>query len=257
MKRCRKPPEGPACLEDFRKANPTATWDEFRNHNGGDNYASLRAELADGQGNLCAYCENRLREENRQVAHFHPKSDSSEETNWALDWQNLWLACKGGTQSWMKGDPAEYLPPLPENRSCDEAKEDRVLDGIILAPNEIPTFPRIFRYKQDLNAITILPDEDRCREARIPVEKVQKTIDAFNLNCYRLSVARLELHREIERMVKRFREKSVDPKRLYTHLAERFLSRGPDGSWNRFFTFLRWRFGRIAEEYLETNGFEG
>ena len=111
MKHCDKSLE-PDCLKDFRNGNQNSTWDEFRNHNGGKNYRDLRNTLVRDQGGLCAYCELNLRQENQQVSHFHPKSDNAVR-NWALEWSNLWLSCKGGSQTWLDKSLNEYLPPLP------------------------------------------------------------------------------------------------------------------------------------------------
>ena len=183
---------------------------------------------------MCAYCEIELNRNNRQIAHFHPKSDISDgQTNWVLIWENLWLACKGGSQSWMK--PTEYLPPTVENLSCDEAKKDEVVDGLVLAPGDIPAFPRIFRFEQQPGAIRIAPDEYKCHEAGIPVEIVEETIKKFNLNCRRLTDARLAVHRRLENLIKAMKTKTT-PGRLLDSLSERFLSKKPNGCYHSFFT---------------------
>jgi len=130
----------PPGLDAYRTAKPQDTWDMFRD---GDatSYKEVRTQLRKEQGRLCAYCELSLEESNEQVAHFHPKSDTSSGKNWAFEWDNLWLACKGGSQTWMQ-DPLAFLPPLPDNLSCDEFKGSTILDGLVLAPNDIPAFPR-------------------------------------------------------------------------------------------------------------------
>lgn len=146
MKHCRKDPDAPVPIEAFRTAKPTGSWDEFKDADR-DGYNLVVERLGQDQRGLCAFCELDVSENNRQVAHFHPKSDSAAGTNWGLEWSNMWLCCKGGTQTWLIASE-EYTRPLPQNRSCDENKTDRVLDGLILRPSDVPAFPRIFRYEQ-------------------------------------------------------------------------------------------------------------
>ncbi len=256
MKRCKKSSPEPPCLATFRNTNSSATWNEFRGHDAGECYNNLRSGLIQDQGGLCAYCEINPRDQNQQIAHFHPKSDTGGSTNWALNWSNLWLACKGGSQTWMV-DSAEHLPPLPENLSCDEVKGNEILDGKVLAPDDIPDFPRIFRFEQHHDVINIMADEDQCRFAGIPIEKVNNTIDAFNLNCRRLGKARLAVHRKIEAQIKALRERSNTPREHFRLLIHRFFGKDSDGSWRRFFTLARWRFGRHAENFLSEIGYQG
>lgn len=256
MKCCIKSAVEPGCLSAFRRNNPHATWEEFRDDDAGRSYRTIRARLLKDQGGICAYCEINLREVNQQIAHFHPKSDLAGQTNWALKWSNLWLSCKGGSQTWMN-DHDEYSPPLPENLSCDEFKGNNNLDGIVLTPSGIPPFPCIFQFEQHPDIIKIVPDEDQCRAANIRVDKVQLTIKEFNLNCRRLCEARLALLREIEQQLKRLRERSNEPKRHYHLLIQRFLAKQADGFWHRFFTLVRWRFGQLAESYLSEINYQG
>ena len=175
---------------------------ERRRHLGAISRAGARLLYTDSEhhtsrpGWLSAYCELNLDPDNEQVAHFHPKSDTTTYHNWALAWMNLWLACKGGSQTWMT-EPYRYCPPLPDNLSCDECKGDRIVDGLVLAPDELPAFPRIFRFEQRPDRLEICVDEQACNAADIPVDKAQRTIDAFNLNCSRLAAARLALHRQL------------------------------------------------------------
>ncbi len=139
MKRCPKSQPGPECLTTFRETNPTSTWDQFRDHDP-DGYRTIRNVTRRDQSGLCAYCEIKPDLNNEQIAHFHPKSDTSTSHNWALDWLNLWSACKGGSQAWMS-EPHQYLPPLPHNLSCDEYKKDKIVDDLVLSPHEFPAFP--------------------------------------------------------------------------------------------------------------------
>jgi uncharacterized protein (TIGR02646 family) len=255
MKRCVKSQPEPAILASYRSGSPNSTWDQMKNESPAC-YSSLRERLGQDQGGLCAYCEMILTTDNTQVAHFHPKSDTNGANNWALDWDNLWLACKGGSQSWMRDENC-FCPPLPDNLSCDERKGGKVLDDDVFAPNEIPAYPRVFSYHQQPDRIEIRPDQDMCEGAGIPVEKVQRTIDEFNLNCGRLVSARLALHRQLEQAIKRLRESGMDPQQGFASLVKKHLSKDTNGRWQRFLTLVRWRFGKAAEDHLQAIGYEG
>jgi len=246
----------PDCLAAYRTANPAATWDEFRDHNTGACYIVVRDALDRDQGGLCGYCEIDPEGDNQQVAHFHPKSDRTSGKNWDLHWPNLWLACKGGSQTWMT-QRENYLPPLPENLSCDEAKGNQILDGLVLAPCDVPAFPRIFQYEQQTDYIFIAVDEQACEAAGVDQSKVRLTIEKFNLNCPRLGEARLALLREVERQIKRLRESAANPKGFVELLVQRFLSKDTSGHRRRFFTLIRWRFRGTAENYLTSNVYDG
>jgi uncharacterized protein (TIGR02646 family) len=247
-------PEG---LRNYRISNPASTWEQFISEKR-DCYKTLRKQLREDQSGLCAYCELCLIPENEQIAHFHPKSDTASPQNWALEWNNLWLACKGGSQRWMSGTEHHYLPPLPENLSCDERKRDHILDGLVLAPNEVPLFPRIFRFEQQLDRIEIRPDEDLCEQAGVELEKVSRTIKEFNLNCPRLSRARLESYRQIEQAIKKLRESGCqNPHDGFLRLAQRHLRKNDESRWPSFFTLIRWRLGIHAENHLQTIHFRG
>ncbi len=254
MKHVEKLNQEPEDLKNYRTRNPTSTWDQLKSESR-DCYTSLRNRLREDQGALCAFCESTMEADNEQIAHFHPKSDTAGELNWALAWENLWLACKGGSQTWMS-DSNHYLPPLPENLSCDERKGSQILDGSILAPNEVPVYPRIFRYEQQPDRMEMRPEESVCEQ--VGLEPERGTIDAFNLNCPRLAKARLRLHRKLEQAVKRLRESDYqNPKQGLLRLAQRHLRKDEEGRWPSFFTLIRWRFGTLAETHLQTINFRG
>lgn len=254
MKKSPKSMPEPICLTDFRQKFPNDDWDSFRNT---DCYTEVRATTRRDQSGLCAYCEINLIEDNEQIAHFHPKSDVSVVHNWALDWENLWLACKGGTQNWQQADPERYLPPLSDNCSCDEAKGNLIVDGLVFSPAEIPPFPRIFRFEQFPDAIHIAVDEDACNQAGIPITKAHETIQRFNLNCTRLSQARLALCKQLNRAVQTLQQSGRVSQYNYQALARKHLSKTPQGYWPRFFTLIRWRLGTFAEEYLHSINYDG
>jgi uncharacterized protein (TIGR02646 family) len=255
VKRCTKSQPEPECLTSFRMAHGASTWEHLRTQ-APECYTRIRDITRRDQGSLCAYCELHLDPDNEQVAHFHPKSDTTSQHNWAFTWTNLWLACKGGSQTWMT-EPDRYCPPLPDNLSCDECKGDRVVDDLVLAPDAIPAFPRLFRFEQRPDRLEICVDEPACNASGIPIDKAQQTIEAFNLNCSRLAAARLALQRQLEQAIKHLRSSGIDPQAGFMSLARRHLARNASEHWPRFFTLVRWRFGQVAESYLQSIAFTG
>lgn len=254
MKKCFKSGTEPECLTSYRDAHPQGIWDEFRGNR--TCYQIVREAARRDQGGLCAYCERLLPNNDQQVAHFHPKSDHGGGVNWALHWPNLWFACCGGDQA-TRTNPDSYLPPTIENRSCDVAKENAVVDGQVFSPSRIPAFPRVFRYEQSPDRMDIVPDEENCRVEGVDVSLAEATVKTFNLNCRRLSEARMRVHRAIEGQIRRLRGRSDRSQELYRILAERLLARRADGNWNEFFTMIRWRFRETSEEYLQSIGYDG
>jgi uncharacterized protein (TIGR02646 family) len=116
--------------------------------------------LTDIQHGLCAYCEINLTENDRQIEHFHPKSDISPETDWMFENTNLFAACKGGTQTNLFGsktrhpDQRRYLPPIKKNRSCGE--DDEVMDDEIIKPSELPISPALFYESHPMELLIML-----------------------------------------------------------------------------------------------------
>ena len=238
----------PQELSRYKKENPGKKWEDFRQECP-QGVEDVYQTLYQSQGGLCAYCEIKLNEQNRQIEHFHDKSDESDTTaptRWHLDWANLFLTCKGGSLD--TGKEGEFRKPISVNLSCDKTKKDY---HNIFRPDEIPAFPRLFRYEQHENAFTIHPDEQLCKEAGFPVEKVQKTIDEFHLNCPRLCEARLAILKPLQRILAEYKPSDV------TSLVQRYMRKNDSQTWSSFFTLFRWRFKEKAERYLTETGYNG
>lgn len=256
MKRCAKSATPPLCLSDYLEVNPVASWEQFRD-TADSCYHTLRTQLLNEQGGLCAYCERPPIAEDQQVAHFHPKSDRASSTNWGLHWPNLWLACSGGDQRKLAANPDAFTEPPRDNRSCDAAKEDEILDTTILAPDQIPAFPRIFRFEQHSDSVLIVPDEPNCVQAGIHPDRVWATIQHLNLNCRRLTTARLKVHRGLQQAIAKARQRNPDTRQVYSQLVNAHIAQASDGSWKPFFTLVRWSLRSPAEDYLRQIGFNG
>jgi hypothetical protein len=61
----------------------------------------------------------------------------------------------------------------------------------------------------------------------------------------------------LEQAIRRLRSCGIDPQAGFTSLARRHLARNTNGHWPRFFTLVRWRFGQVAERYLQSIAFMG
>ncbi|MDR1963769.1 MAG: TIGR02646 family protein [Planctomycetaceae bacterium] len=240
--------EEPIKLQEYRRANPDGKWENFRNEcQSGLN--EVYKTLSGDQGGLCVYCEIKVTALNRQVEHFHDKTidaDLLHPVNPHLDWNNMWYCCRGGTNE--SSDKTEYLEPIKENLSCGQHKKTETSDyQNMISPQEIPAFPRIFRYEYEANGISIHADETLCSIAKIDKEKVERTITILNLNCKRLCVARYAVLKAINKTLNEKHPNSDQFKKLVT----RFIGNKYENRlWNPFFTMIRWRFKNIAEEYL-------
>jgi len=250
-------------------------------HGGQQAARDTKATLVRGQRCLCAFCEVQIasdcspsaiesRKSEQRVEHFHPKSDTVSPLNWNLHWPNLWAVCLGGSKQ-DKEEQEEVLFPLPENLSCDAFKGYLIEKGIIpespegwvLAPNELPTFPLLFKFAPDG---TPEPHLENCAATIIPnhryadsAEFVAKTIEHLNLGCFRLNQARRIVRAQLEKQIKTARERSpgASPDDVLLSLARRLLSSNVESPWPQFFSLLRWKLGAAAERHLQEIQFTG
>ena len=262
MKKINKTP-GPNPLTAYAEDNPDGNWDDgFRNHNGGEDYQTVRRLILEDQGGLCAYCETGLKElppHKQRVEHFHPKSDKSNPgKNWALDWKNILGVCIGGD------DSDKETHPLPQNLSCDSHKNHLAnkgklpepCEGWLINPLSIVASPCLF----DLDKRTgeLIPYGDACENVEIEGNQtestqamVQKTIDILNLNCDRLNQQRIKVLNAYNSQIKEARKNN--DKRCFSKMAKRWFRE----KWPSFFTTRRILLGKHAETYLEQIGFQG
>ncbi len=270
MKRVSRQPE-PIQLTDYRNTSPASTWEQMRVdaiHNGQTAYEESRKKLIADQGGICAFCEIDIRDNDPlkcRIEHFHPKSDVTPAHNWALDWNNLFAVCAGGSYRFAS---APYThEPLDENLSCD-AHKDRMIqggklqeqcEGWILNPAATPASLSLFRL--EMSTGRLLPDPDLC--AALPIwtgnqhadvqTLVQHTIDMLNLNCVRLCDARLTIIWDIERNKKKQRDAGFSPQQGLSNLAAYYLRQ----CWPGFFSTIRLCIGTAAETHLANLGYQG
>ncbi|MFT4639211.1 MAG: hypothetical protein ACI8T1_002535 [Verrucomicrobiales bacterium] len=246
MKHVRKSSAPPPGLERFRAENPSAPWVSFQS-NAPSSYDEVYDQLFQDQGGICAYGECRIaRSQNHAIEHFHPKRDG---TDWTFDWRNLWLCCKGGnTHTELSSHP------LPENQTCDSKKGGKVLDDIILSPAEVPDSPRLFRFRHDVRGgIEICPDEDLCKQASVPIEKVAQTIVDLGLNCPRLQNYRAAVYRGMQKIratARMKRHRAQIRQQTINYLIKHFLAKDSSNLCSPYFSLARWDLGKHAEAYL-------
>lgn len=255
MKRVLKGNE-PATLSQFRKACPSATWDQMRDdalHGGQNACKACRDQAIKNQHGLCAYCECKISPEQPthcRVEHFHPKSDISTSHNWALDWQNMLATCDGGEK---EGSDAT---PLPANLSCDVSKKART---IAINPLKLPAFPNIFVF--DKGTGHLAPDPTACAATAPPInaDELKKTIEILNLNCERLARQRRQIVVNIDRNKKVLREKKYNPQTAQTAQTAQTLliKRYFNTKWPEFFTTIHCCLGKAAEDHLSSINYNG
>lgn len=238
------------------------------NHGGQQAYKDCRETIVNQQGGLCAYCEVDISDNHPakcHVEHFHPKSDRSGATNWHLAWGNLLGVCNGGSNA--NAGPTHFRKPLPDNLSCD-AHTNREMnmgrlpiacEGWILNPLDVAAFPCLFSVNKGTG--DLLPDTTACQQIEPIVGNqhasvaalVQHTIDMLNLNCPRLSDARLKVIRTIEKDKADLRSRSIPAATALPRLVAKYFRR----QWPPFFTTRRFCLAPAADQYLRSSSFQG
>lgn len=270
MKRVPKGDE-PQSLRAFRAAVPQSTWQGMKDdaHFGGQQaYADCREITIQDQHGLCAFCEIDIRDNDPlkcHVEHFHPKSDITPAKNWALDWNNLLAVCNGGSYEHVSA-AGYFLTPRDENLSCDQHK-DRMIqirklpeacEGWILNPLQLCASPSLFRV--EMSTGKLFSNAAHCREVTIEGNRhpttealADHTIATLNLNCNRLSEARLRIIRDVENAKKRQRQSGFNATDGLANIARHYFR----VQWLGFFTTLRLCIGSAAESHLHSIGYRG
>jgi len=264
MKRVIKSSE-PTELKTYRQACPNSEWEVMRNdalHGGKAAYDMIVDMLEADQCGICAYCEIKISRKNNttRVEHFVPKALRHTRINWGLHWYNLLGVCNGGSQN--RSAPGHYLKPQKQNLSCDANKElalgTTFSHPLLLNPLSLPAMQPLMRLDHatgdwrvhEINAKSL-------RWSSAPhtsgVDLVESSIEILNLNCPRLSRARLTVLRSVEKEIKQARLSGLDPSVFMPNLVKRYL--GP--RFREFFSVYRFRLGDHAETYLQSIGFNG
>ena len=260
----------PPCLQAYRGANPSDSWDQMKNNSqyfGRAVHDCIAELISTDQGGLCAYCEIEIsRSLNTfRVDHFVAKSLSDSQHNWGLNWGNMLACCKGGENEYTLGRN-HFEKPRDENLSCDSHANkfaqkggagmplyDR--RGLVINPLSLPTSPLLIRFDTDRG--TLEPHPQRCAGISFAgnllsstFELIQNTIQVFNLNCPRLCRARKDWFDELEDNLEEVeRQAGRSPAEVRSELCEHLLK----PPYPSFFTVSRLWLGPIAEEFLQRN----
>ena len=218
----------------------TKDWDEFRSHKSGDSHSQLIEALVEIQHGLCGYCEIDIKNTDRQVEHVIPQSHPKHGAKLALDYRNLIACCKGGTL--LTGDQTRRLDPVKRNRSCGEAKENK-MPAKFIDPRNLPALPSVTRVIFDGR---LQPDKEACKRTGIPVDSVEKTIELLALNCERLRRARENHWNALSDIWKT----KVSDSEIMDAAARGELLPDNDNRLPRFFTTSRSYFGSSGEKVL-------
>ncbi|CAK0742068.1 TIGR02646 family protein [Azospirillaceae bacterium] len=257
MKWIRGLESSPSGLKAFVDEHPQEReWSVFRDHNGGASLGELMDSLVCAQHGLCCYCEIDLVEGDRQVEHYHPKSDKNSQLNHTTDYHNLMAACCGGTQKNIWGpqtqslDEDRYKEPVRKNQSCGQAKGEHKPD----APGEIILDPRMFPKMPSIVYVSSLEGEMKvnkvaCQQYSFDPKQVEETIKLLGLNCPRLKGARKKRWKNLEEVTK----DKVKDSNFLRKFAHKELQLKEGGRLQRFFTTTRTFFGREAERVLAEN----
>lgn len=187
----------PPLLQQYNANNPNealrptaeadATWTTFKADE--QAYDEVLDHLTQAQQGLCCYCEQRLVDSsgNRvpmdyQVEHVLPKSGA---IGRVLDWQNLALACCGGTYPHHKDHSRQYQKK--KNISCGQTKGNKPL----------ACDPRNLSICEPLMTVgidgTLKVDAGRCAAAGVSQTDVQDAIGLLNLDCERIRKTRQDI----------------------------------------------------------------
>jgi len=246
----------PPKLREYLKQNPNAKWENDFKNNCQDGHKEVIALLKKDQGGICCYCEidfgsDAIKDDFR-VEHFHPKSDNNENTNWDLDWNNLFGCCHGGSDRYVL-DETRFIENN-KHRHSDVLKNNFVWDNEILNPLEIPAYPAIFEVMRD--------GEIKIAEQNCPKELMQKAINSLhpkklNLNSPKLKEWRTVVIDKLREEVDSFVSAGVDISVAVNITVKSQLSRDAKGNHPRFFSTVRSYFKNDAEEYLRSVKYDG
>jgi len=240
-------------LRKFLSDEKNGNWEQFRNYvdyydsNRNSAYKELMLALEYRQRGLCAYCEIDLKDIDRQIDHFHPKSDKPEGVDWTFIYTNLFAACKGGDYPFAP-ESKRFLKPAKKNLSCGAYRGNKVLNDDILNPAELPTTPSVFLVN---DAGEIKVDMAACKTAVIHDDRAQATIDKLNLNCTRLKNARSEIWRKLEEDFQLLTEEGESDSEALSKLASDYLLPDEKGKLQEFFTTIRSYCGHYSESLLQ------
>jgi len=263
MKKCLKE-SIPPLLGRYQQNNSNAKWEQFKNECQ-QGYRDVQNQLRLDQGNLCCYCEIDMKQgqgfgkDDFRVEHFHPKANKQDTTedNWALDWKNMLGCCLGGSERYVVSDEKTRFIENPNERHSDVLKANSIWDDEILNPLEIPAFPILFQANRKGGSLSV--QEDNCRAAGIDIEKANNCLHPkkLNLNSVTLKEHRKKVLDALNQQVANQLAQGLTVEQAISNLAKAQLMKNEQQHWPAFFSTIRSYLGKIAENHLETIGYQG
>jgi uncharacterized protein (TIGR02646 family) len=256
----------PQELSQYRNSHPHGDWARFKNSGGGKRYTAVANKLKSDQGGICAYCEIDLKSRSTQadhndfrVEHFIPKSESTPQYNYHLDWSNLLGVCHGGSDRYVVDAADRFTSP---DLHCDAYKDQYGINRSqdVLNPLSIPAFPPLFTFSRNVDSnkngsMSVIPDN--CTRSSLSFDKAQNTIDYLNLNSEKLKKSRGKVLNTLNNSLRAEIAKGTEMKAAIQKLCKIYLSRKADGTWSPFFSTIRAYLGIEAEEYLKLTNYCG
>lgn len=242
--------------EDQRPANEaTRAWNEFKTDQPA--YKELLARLIQAQQGLCIYCEQSLVDNtgelvsnDYQVEHVKAKSGA---VGRVLDWENLALACAGGSYPHHRDRTRVFTNAA--NTSCGQTKGDADLPRGC-DPRTLPLVHAVVEVDTE-GRLTV--NAQHCAKAGVAPAAVNNAIALLQLDCERLRLARQGVADETRSWFV-FMLEELCSSRLtleQQQTAVELLVAGrlqPDGSGlPRFWTAVRCAIGADAESWLAAN----
>ncbi len=230
----------PGLAEYRARAWNRASWQGYGKHSAGKiRYRKLIEALIYLQHGLCCYCEIDLRDDDRQVEHFVPRSHPRHGAALALSADNMLACCRGGSSN---GQSAQGKPNELRELSCGQSKGNRMSVKFI-DPRELPALPSLTRVFSDGR---IEADEKACKETGFSVDSVNETISILGLNVERLRSERERRWRGLDDRWEAYRDNAE----VMEAAARSELLPSGGGKLPRFFTTARSYFAPLSESIL-------
>lgn len=264
MKHVRSLPSQPRLLQQYCANHPNellrpvneagAVWETFKADP--EAYNELIDELTQSQQGLCIYCEQRLVDESGalvpmdyQVEHVIPKTSVAGQV---LNWNNLALACCGGTYPHHCDPSRKYASK--ENTSCGQKKDASALP---CDPRNMPLLAPLVKVGMDGR---LAVDAAHCAAVGELPGKVDDAIKLLNLDCERLRKARQSIGDQVRSWFVFMLEEIVSPQltplqqqNVIDLLVASRLQPDPRGNLPRFWSSGRSAIGEPAESWLAAN----
>lgn len=226
----------PGLNEYLAHAGADASWRGYRR---GARYQQLAETLSSLQHGLCGYCENDIRDADRQIEHVVPRSHPRYGRKRTFDAANMIACCKGGTSddAAIRADKERF-----PGESCGQAKGDNT-DPDFIDPRSLPALPSLLRVRANGR---IEADDRTCAQVGVAVNRVKRTIEILGLNVERLQRTRERHRRRLDEGWQDFADDGTTMERW----ARQILFPNGDGNLYRLFTTSRSYFGELGERVL-------